>query len=233
MASQGRSPYVELAVQESPSNPSAAWLWKPKDDILGKEVNIRVGGSFVWPPTGVELHKVQNVVFVAGGVGIKYDFLSLDKQHHWIYAYPLAYNQVYREQKYILTQFLAHSSPSCHILIANLLTPTISTFISFIPADCRMGSKPRHLRLSWSRFCSYRDFDRSSVPSCNCGSSTSLYSFFLLISNLVYLSRQAAPRTSLSIHGESAKMISVQLSQTKMAKWTHERRCLISADHLV
>ncbi|CAI7567185.1 unnamed protein product [Penicillium manginii] len=70
MASQGRSPYVELAVQESPSNPSAAWLWKPKDDILGKEVNIRVGGSFVWPPTGVELHKVQNVVFVAGGVGI-------------------------------------------------------------------------------------------------------------------------------------------------------------------
>ncbi|KAJ5388386.1 Riboflavin synthase-like beta-barrel, partial [Penicillium cosmopolitanum] len=70
IASQGRAPYVELAVQESPSNPSAAWLWKPKEDILGKEINIRVGGSFVWPPTGVDIHDVHNVVFVAGGVGI-------------------------------------------------------------------------------------------------------------------------------------------------------------------
>ncbi|KAG0159755.1 hypothetical protein PDIDSM_7279 [Penicillium digitatum] len=68
--SQGRPPYVELAVQESPSNPSAAWLWRPKDEILGKEVSIRVGGSFIWPPTGVSINDVKNVVFVAGGVGV-------------------------------------------------------------------------------------------------------------------------------------------------------------------
>lgn len=63
---------MELAVQDSPGNPPAAWLWKPTAKILGKELNIRVGGSFVWPPTGVDLQKVQNVVFIAGGVGIKY-----------------------------------------------------------------------------------------------------------------------------------------------------------------
>ncbi|KAJ6090120.1 hypothetical protein N7486_008935 [Penicillium sp. IBT 16267x] len=69
-ALQGRAPYVELAVQDSPSNPAAAWLWKPKDEIIGKEVNIRVGGSFVWPPTGIDVNMVNNVVLIAGGVGI-------------------------------------------------------------------------------------------------------------------------------------------------------------------
>ncbi|OQE43236.1 hypothetical protein PENCOP_c003G03583 [Penicillium coprophilum] len=68
--SQGRPPYVELAVQDSPGNPSAAWLWRPKEEIIGKGLNIRVGGSFVWPPTGVNINDVKNVVFVAGGVGI-------------------------------------------------------------------------------------------------------------------------------------------------------------------
>ncbi|KAJ5840756.1 Oxidoreductase NAD-binding domain-containing protein [Penicillium chrysogenum] len=68
--SQGRPPYVELAVQDSPSNPSVAWLWRPREEILGRELNIRVGGSFVWPPTGISINDVKNVVFVAGGVGI-------------------------------------------------------------------------------------------------------------------------------------------------------------------
>ncbi|KAJ5253363.1 hypothetical protein N7505_012026 [Penicillium chrysogenum] len=68
--SQGRPPYVELAVQDSPSNPSAAWLWRPREENLGRELNIRVGGSFVWPPTGISINDVKNVVFVAGGVGI-------------------------------------------------------------------------------------------------------------------------------------------------------------------
>ncbi|KAL2215976.1 hypothetical protein M432DRAFT_552736 [Thermoascus aurantiacus ATCC 26904] len=67
---RGREPYVELAVQKSPSNPPAAWLWRPKEEILGKELSIRVGGSFVWPPTGIGLEEIRNVVFVAGGVGI-------------------------------------------------------------------------------------------------------------------------------------------------------------------
>ncbi|GAD97839.1 hypothetical protein PVAR5_6521 [Paecilomyces variotii No. 5] len=68
--SAGRLPYVELAVQESPSNPAAAWLWRPKEEILGKELNVRVGGSFVWPPAGFNLKDIRNVVFIAGGVGI-------------------------------------------------------------------------------------------------------------------------------------------------------------------
>jgi hypothetical protein len=68
---RGREPYVELAVQKAPSNPASAWLWRPKEEILGKELSIRVGGSFVWPPSGVKLEEIRNVVFVAGGVGIK------------------------------------------------------------------------------------------------------------------------------------------------------------------
>lgn len=68
---QGRSPYVELAVQEAPSNPAGAWLWKPQDEILGRELSIRVGGSFVWPPEGIDIRHLKNVVLVAGGMGIK------------------------------------------------------------------------------------------------------------------------------------------------------------------
>ncbi|KAL1958191.1 hypothetical protein VTO42DRAFT_5046 [Malbranchea cinnamomea] len=70
--SQGRhEPYIELAVQKSPSNPPAAWLWRPEEQILGTDLKVRVGGSFVWPPplsAGIE--SVKKVVFVAGGVGI-------------------------------------------------------------------------------------------------------------------------------------------------------------------
>ncbi|EPS33652.1 hypothetical protein PDE_08614 [Penicillium oxalicum 114-2] len=66
----GREPFVELAVQEAPTNPPAAWLWRPKAEILGQPLNIRVGGSFVWPPTGVALKEIRNVVMIAGGVGI-------------------------------------------------------------------------------------------------------------------------------------------------------------------
>lgn len=69
---RGRPPYVELAVQEAPSNPAGAWLWKPQDEILGKELSIRVGGSFVWPPpSGINVREIRNVVLIAGGMGIK------------------------------------------------------------------------------------------------------------------------------------------------------------------
>ncbi|KAK9859029.1 uncharacterized protein MYU51_015965 [Penicillium brevicompactum] len=67
--SQGRAPYVELAVQNSPKNPSAAWLWKPKEEIIGQELSIRVGGSFTWPGVS-DVKKIKNAVFIAGGVGI-------------------------------------------------------------------------------------------------------------------------------------------------------------------
>ncbi|EED24505.1 conserved hypothetical protein [Talaromyces stipitatus ATCC 10500] len=66
----GRYPYVELAIQDSPSNPPAAWLWKPHSQILGVDLRVRVGGSFVWPPASVRTDQIHKVVFVAGGVGI-------------------------------------------------------------------------------------------------------------------------------------------------------------------
>lgn len=62
---------MELAVQDSPSNPPAAWLWRPSEEIVDQEVNIRVGGSFTWPPAGIDDGLVKNVLLVAGGVGIK------------------------------------------------------------------------------------------------------------------------------------------------------------------
>ncbi|KAF2837808.1 ferredoxin reductase-like protein [Patellaria atrata CBS 101060] len=63
-------PYLELAVQKSPSNPPAAWFWRHEDDIVGSELRVRVGGSFIWPPTCISGRDVKNIVFVAGGVGI-------------------------------------------------------------------------------------------------------------------------------------------------------------------
>ena len=64
-------PYLELAVQESPENPIARWLWQPKDQILGRTLQVRIGGSFVFPPLGnSRLQGVERVVFIAGGVGI-------------------------------------------------------------------------------------------------------------------------------------------------------------------
>ncbi|KAK9419765.1 putative NADH-cytochrome b-5 reductase [Seiridium unicorne] len=63
--------YLELAIQKSPENPPAAWLWQdPAASLIGKELQIRVGGSFVWPPPGVNVRTLRRVVFVAGGVGI-------------------------------------------------------------------------------------------------------------------------------------------------------------------
>ena len=65
------TPFFELAVQKSPDNPPAAWLWQAEEKIHGKEVNVRVGGSFVFPPPGADMKKVKRAVFIAGGVGIK------------------------------------------------------------------------------------------------------------------------------------------------------------------
>ncbi|KAI0124345.1 NADH-cytochrome b-5 reductase [Xylariales sp. AK1849] len=62
--------YLELAVQKSPDNAPAAWLWQDTPTILHQELQVRVGGSFVWPPPGVNVRTLRRVVFVAGGVGI-------------------------------------------------------------------------------------------------------------------------------------------------------------------
>ncbi|KAI0377410.1 hypothetical protein F5Y04DRAFT_177156 [Hypomontagnella monticulosa] len=61
--------FVELAVQKSP-DPPAAWLWQDPDTITYADLQVRVGGSFVWPPPGVNVRALRRAVFVAGGVGI-------------------------------------------------------------------------------------------------------------------------------------------------------------------
>jgi NAD(P)H-flavin reductase len=60
---------LDLAVQKSPMNPAAAWLWQEQSQIINREIQVRVGGSFVWPPP-CPTEKAQHVLFVAGGVGI-------------------------------------------------------------------------------------------------------------------------------------------------------------------
>ncbi|KKY14286.1 hypothetical protein UCRPC4_g06819 [Phaeomoniella chlamydospora] len=66
-------PYLELAVQKSPSNPPAAFLWRPIPEIKNAELQVRVGGNFVWPPpklSSQEVSSIKRAVFIAGGVGI-------------------------------------------------------------------------------------------------------------------------------------------------------------------
>lgn len=68
---EGNQGFVELAIQLSHKNPAAAWLWQRREKIEGQQLLVRVGGSFVWPPPGIEVATVRRIVFVAGGVGIK------------------------------------------------------------------------------------------------------------------------------------------------------------------
>lgn len=58
-------------MQKSPGNPPAAWLWQdPPASLLGAHLQVRVGGSFVWPPPAAGEKEIRRVVLVAGGVGI-------------------------------------------------------------------------------------------------------------------------------------------------------------------
>lgn len=73
-AHSGRTPqngYLELAIQKAPLNAPAAWLWRPENEILGSRIQVRVGGSFVWPPTDLPVSQIKKLVLVAGGVGVK------------------------------------------------------------------------------------------------------------------------------------------------------------------
>lgn len=63
--------YLELAIQKSPRNPPAAWLWRPAADIIGSKLGVRIGGSFVWPPSIALVTKIRRLVLIAGGVGLK------------------------------------------------------------------------------------------------------------------------------------------------------------------
>ena len=69
LSPKNADPYFELAIQRSPSNPPATWLWRPEEEILGSELQVRVGGNFVWPPS-LYGEEIQRVVLIAGGVGI-------------------------------------------------------------------------------------------------------------------------------------------------------------------
>lgn len=71
------SPYIELAIQASPLNPAAAYLFLPASQLLHAPVRVRIGGSFVFPPLpspsqsrADDLAAARKVVFVAGGMGI-------------------------------------------------------------------------------------------------------------------------------------------------------------------
>lgn len=63
-------PFIELAIQKS-KNPPAQWLLRPSEEILGTQLAVRVGGSFTWPPQGLDTQKIERLVLIAGGVGIK------------------------------------------------------------------------------------------------------------------------------------------------------------------
>lgn len=66
-------PRLQLAIQAAPQNPPAAWLFQDKSLIVGKELMVRFGGSFTFPPSDreVELEELEHIVFIAAGVGIK------------------------------------------------------------------------------------------------------------------------------------------------------------------
>jgi hypothetical protein len=66
------SAFVELAVQAT-RNPASQWLWRPEKEILNTQLVVRVGGSFTWPPDGLDAGDIERLVLVAGGVGIKCD----------------------------------------------------------------------------------------------------------------------------------------------------------------
>jgi NAD(P)H-flavin reductase len=60
-------------VKKSVADPAAQWQWlwqEPASKILDSTLQVRVGGSFVWPPPGVVVSLLRKVVFVAGGVGV-------------------------------------------------------------------------------------------------------------------------------------------------------------------
>ncbi|KAF1827294.1 uncharacterized protein K489DRAFT_385937 [Dissoconium aciculare CBS 342.82] len=60
------SAFVELAVQAT-RNPVSQWLWRPEKDILNAQLVVRVGGSFTWPPHGLDAGDIERLVLVAGG----------------------------------------------------------------------------------------------------------------------------------------------------------------------
>jgi hypothetical protein len=82
--SSDQDPYIELAIQASPSNPPAAYLWLPPAQILDKPLRVCVGGAFIYPPPAMsfeECKRIERAVFVAGGVGVNPVMSMLSAMH--------------------------------------------------------------------------------------------------------------------------------------------------------
>lgn len=138
---RGREPYVELAVQESPSSPPAAWLWRPKEEILGKQLSIRVGGSFVWPPSGIDLGQITNIVFVAGGVGIKYVCSTEEKKKTFNHSGIKDANNIYIYSPLIsILSHLNDNDPSSTLPHQSNIHFLYSTRLSQVPTTHKTAS---------------------------------------------------------------------------------------------
>ena len=68
---KGDEGFLELAIQSSPSNPSATWFWQGAPKVARQRILVRVGGSFSWPPPSISVEAIKRIVFIAGGVGVK------------------------------------------------------------------------------------------------------------------------------------------------------------------
>jgi hypothetical protein len=66
----GSKPHVEVIIQNVPT----IQMQQPQAEVsllVGTQLNISFGGSFVWPPNSVHTTPITRVVFLAGGVGVR------------------------------------------------------------------------------------------------------------------------------------------------------------------
>jgi hypothetical protein len=66
----GSKPHVEVIIQNAPT----IQIQQPRAEVsllVGTQLNISFGGSFVWPPNSVHTTPITRVVFLAGGVGVR------------------------------------------------------------------------------------------------------------------------------------------------------------------
>jgi ferredoxin-NADP reductase len=68
----------ELAIKYS-NHPPAKWFHEQAN--IGDEVNVRVGGEFVWDSLKEKQEKTEHVIFIAGGVGINPLMSMLESIH--------------------------------------------------------------------------------------------------------------------------------------------------------
>ncbi|PLB55263.1 hypothetical protein P170DRAFT_432793 [Aspergillus steynii IBT 23096] len=157
--SQGRPPYVELAVQHAPENPASAWLWQPQSEIQGKQLTVRVGGSFVWPPSGLNLEGVRNVTLIAGGMGINpiisiLSHLNNNVDEITALQHPFNIHLLYSTK---LPPSTDTSTASSESYLAQVL------FLSRLRQIIRGQSQSRRLRISLNLFLTNLSSDQSSL----------------------------------------------------------------------